>query len=37
MDLKLNIRAFAATYHAYQVVQHGRPKNVDRLWKNLAI
>ena len=36
-DLKLNTRAFEATYHAYQSVQHGHPKNVNRIKKNLAI
>ena len=36
-DLKLNTRVFEATYHAYQSVQHGHPKNVNRIKKNLAI
>ena len=36
-DLKRNTRAFEATYHAYQLVQHGHPKNVNRIKKNLAI
>ena len=36
-DLKLNTRASMATYHAYLLVQHGHPQNVDRFGKILAI
>ena len=36
-DLKLNTRASMATYHAYLLVQHGHPQNVDRSGKILAI
>ena len=36
-DIRWNTRAFVATSHAYQYVEQRHPKNVDRLWENLAI
>ena len=33
VDLKLNTRASAATYHAYQLVQQRHSKNEDRFCK----